>query len=49
MCAGKKRPGATIILTAIFPRNDNINVMPEINKINENLVRHSPTARSPLS
>src|SRR5205823_1048786 len=32
----KKAPGATIILTAIFPRNDNPAVMPTINRINEN-------------
>ncbi|MBV9848947.1 MAG: hypothetical protein JO250_04585 [Armatimonadetes bacterium] len=32
-----KAPGATIILTAIFPRNDNMAVMPEINKINANI------------
>ena len=32
-----KAPGATIILTAIFPRNDNMAVMPEIDKINHNL------------
>src|SRR6185503_7619462 len=30
---------ATIILTAIFPRNDNMAVMPSINKINANLAR----------
>jgi lysophospholipase L1-like esterase len=35
----EKAPEATIILTAIFPRNDNIAVMPTINKINENLSR----------
>jgi lysophospholipase L1-like esterase len=34
-----KAPDATIILTAIFPRNDNIAVMPTINKINANLAR----------
>jgi len=34
-----KAPGATIILTAIFPRNDNMAVMPVINKINDNLSR----------
>jgi lysophospholipase L1-like esterase len=28
-----------IILTAIFPRNDNMAVMPEIDRINENLSR----------
>jgi len=32
-----KAPGATIIATAIFPRNDNIAVMPAINQINNNL------------
>jgi lysophospholipase L1-like esterase len=32
-----KAPNATIILTAIFPRNDNIAVMPTINKINRNI------------
>jgi lysophospholipase L1-like esterase len=29
-----KAPRATIVLTAIFPRNDNIAVMPTINRIN---------------
>ena len=33
----RKAPEATIVLTAIFPRNDNMAVMPEINRINENL------------
>ena len=32
-----KAQNATIILTAIFPRNDNMAVMPTINKINANL------------
>jgi len=32
-----KAPGATIIVTGIFPRNDNMAVMPAINKINSNL------------
>src|SRR5579872_857053 len=32
-----KAPSATIIATAIFPRNDNMAVMPAINKINGNL------------
>jgi len=32
-----KAPGATIIVTGIFPRNDNMAVMPVINKINRNL------------
>jgi lysophospholipase L1-like esterase len=34
-----KAPEATIILTAIFPRNDNIAVMPTIDKINSKLSR----------
>ncbi len=34
-----KAPKAVIILTGIFPRNDNIAVMPEINRINANLAR----------
>jgi lysophospholipase L1-like esterase len=34
-----RAPEAIIILTAIFPRNDNIAVMPTINKINDNLFR----------
>jgi len=34
-----KAPGATIILTAIFPRNDNIKMMPVIDQINANLAR----------
>jgi len=32
-----KAPGATIILTAIFPRNDKIEAMPVIERINANL------------
>jgi lysophospholipase L1-like esterase len=32
-------PGATIILTAIFPRNDHPAVIPTINEINRNLAR----------
>jgi (4-O-methyl)-D-glucuronate---lignin esterase len=35
----RKAPRATIILTGIFPRNDNVRVMPEIRRINENLAR----------
>lgn len=35
----KKAPGATIILTAIFPRNDNMAAMPVINRINENIAK----------
>jgi lysophospholipase L1-like esterase len=34
-----KAPNSTIILTAIFPRNDNIAVMPEIVRINANLAK----------
>lgn len=33
----RKAPAATIILTAIFPRNDNVAVMPTITAINRNL------------
>ena len=33
----EKAPGATIILTGIFPRNDNPTVMPSINRINEGI------------
>jgi len=33
----EKAPGATIIVTGIFPRNDNLAVMPTINRINNNL------------
>jgi len=33
----EKAPGATIILTGILPRNDNMAAMPAINRINENL------------
>ena len=35
----KKAPAAAIILTAIFPRNDNPAVMPTISRINTNLAR----------
>lgn len=35
----RKAPAATIILTAIFPRNDNMAVMPEIDRINRHLAR----------
>ncbi|MBI5769234.1 MAG: hypothetical protein HZA93_15680 [Verrucomicrobia bacterium] len=34
-----KAPRATLVVTAIFPRNDNPEVMPGINRINENLAR----------
>lgn len=33
----QKAPSATIILTAIFPRNDNVAVVPTINRINAKL------------
>ena len=36
---GKKAPDATIIITGIFPRNDNMAVIPTINKVNENLAK----------
>jgi lysophospholipase L1-like esterase len=32
-----KAPGATIIVTGIFPRNDNMAVLPAIRSINRNL------------
>lgn len=35
----QKAPGATIILTAIFPRNDNLAVIPTINQINNHLAQ----------
>jgi lysophospholipase L1-like esterase len=35
----RKAPNATIILTAIFPRNDNMAVMPVIDKVNANLAK----------
>ena len=33
----QKAPSAVIILTALFPRNDNMAVIPTINRINDNL------------
>jgi lysophospholipase L1-like esterase len=33
----QKAPNAVIILTALFPRNDNMTVIPTINRINDNL------------
>ncbi|MDQ2667620.1 MAG: GDSL-type esterase/lipase family protein [Gemmatimonadota bacterium] len=41
----RKAPGATIILTGIFPRNDNIAVVPEINRINANIARFADGQR----
>ena len=35
----KKAPNATIVLTAIFPRNDSMAVIPTINRINDNIAR----------
>jgi lysophospholipase L1-like esterase len=35
----QKAPGATIILTGIFPRNDNMAAVPVINRINDNLAK----------
>jgi len=35
----EKAPRATIIITGIFPRNDNMAVIPTINRINDNLAR----------
>jgi (4-O-methyl)-D-glucuronate---lignin esterase len=35
----QKAPGAVIILTALFPRNDNMAVIPTINRINDNLAK----------
>ena len=32
-----KAPNATVVLTAVFPRNDNVAVMPTIDRINEQL------------
>ena len=40
-----RAPGATIVLTAIFPRNDNIAVMPAINRINAQLAAFADGAR----
>src|SRR5678816_3660525 len=36
-----RAPRATIILTAIFPRNDNIAVMPTINRINARIAAYA--------
>jgi lysophospholipase L1-like esterase len=35
----RKAPDAVIVLTAIFPRNDNMAVVPEIDRINANIER----------
>jgi lysophospholipase L1-like esterase len=41
----RKAPGATIVLTAIFPRNDNIAVMPAIDRINAQLATFADGTR----
>jgi lysophospholipase L1-like esterase len=41
----RKAPGATIVMTAIFPRNDNMAVIPEINRINDGLATLADGAR----
>jgi len=40
-----KAPNATIIVTGIFPRNDNMAAMPAINKVNAELARLSDGKR----
>ena len=35
----QKAPGATIIMTALSPRNDNMAVIPAINQINQNIAK----------
>jgi lysophospholipase L1-like esterase len=42
----EKAPGATVILTAIFPRNDNLALMPAIDNINARLARLADRARA---
>jgi len=37
----RKAPNAKIILTGIFPRNDNLAVIPEINRVNEGLAKRA--------
>ena len=44
----RKAPQAIVILTAIFPRNDKMAVMPEINAVNRNLARARRRQDSPL-
>lgn len=41
----RKAPQATLILTAIFPRNDNMAVMPEITAINANIAKLADGAK----
>ncbi len=40
-----KAPAATVILTAVFPRNDSMAVIPTINQINRNLARMADSGR----
>ena len=35
----QKAPNAVIILTALFPRNDNLAVIPTINRVNDNFAK----------
>ena len=44
-----KAPNATVIMTAIFPRNDSMAVIPTINQINRNLARWPTAGRSGTS
>ena len=41
----EKAPSATIVVTAIFPRNDNMAVMPTINRINDQLAKFADGGR----
>ena len=41
----EKAPAATIVLTAVFPRNDNMAVMPEIDRINEKIAQFADGKR----
>jgi (4-O-methyl)-D-glucuronate---lignin esterase len=41
----QKAPSATIILTAIFPRNDHTDLIPRINQINANIARFADGQR----
>jgi lysophospholipase L1-like esterase len=41
----QKAPAATVVLTAIFPRNDNMAVVPTIDRINARLARLAEGAR----
>jgi lysophospholipase L1-like esterase len=45
----KKAPNATIILTAIFPRSDNLAVMPTIDRINQKLATFAWLTRTARS